>query len=204
MAAGAEHGLDEMTVIQLLGTLVDKSVITVSFPSPDARYDLLDTVRDYALERLAEGGGLAAARKAHAEYFATLADSARCASWTPVASVGRTPRARARQPLGRPHVRAGSARRRHRGPVGNARLVLHARGARFRRRRFVGLTLDRVEDAPAALRLGVLFCPYFATEELDLEAAIEIGERALAASEPRPPESALVEAALSLALAESE
>ena len=52
--AGAEHGLDEMTVVELLGTLVDKSIVTVSFPSADARYDLLDTVRDYALDRLAE------------------------------------------------------------------------------------------------------------------------------------------------------
>jgi tetratricopeptide (TPR) repeat protein len=79
IAAGRSHGLDEATVTHLLGALVDKSIVTVSFPSTDAdaRYDLLDTVRDYALEHLAEGGGLAAAQGAHAEYFAALADSTR-------------------------------------------------------------------------------------------------------------------------------
>ena len=72
-------------------------------------------------------------------------------------------------------------------------------------RRFVELALASAsEDAPAALRLElVAFLCFLATEELDLDAAIEAGERALAATEPRPPESALVEAALSLALAES-
>ena len=47
------------------------------------------------------------------------------------------------------------------------------------------------------------FLCFLATEEFDLDGAIEAGERALAATEPRPPQSALVEAALSLALAES-
>ncbi len=52
VAAGASHGLDEATVTLLLEALVDKSIISVSFPDGDARYTLLDTVRDYALERL--------------------------------------------------------------------------------------------------------------------------------------------------------
>jgi predicted ATPase len=71
----APHGLDEATVTHLLGGLVDKSVITVSFPCGDARYDVLETVREYALECLAEAGGLAAVKQAHAEYFARVADS---------------------------------------------------------------------------------------------------------------------------------
>jgi predicted ATPase len=53
VAAAANNGLDEATVIQLLGALVDKSIVTVSFPSGAARYDILDTVREYALARLA-------------------------------------------------------------------------------------------------------------------------------------------------------
>ena len=133
VAAGADHGLDEATVIQLLGALVDKSIVTVSFPSADARYDMLDTVRDYALERLAEGGGLSAAQKAHAEYYAALADAAH------VQTVDRT---------GRPASGGSSSNTttsgprshtpalhgpRHRNPIGRARLVLRARGARLRR-----------------------------------------------------------------------
>ncbi|MBV8712886.1 MAG: winged helix-turn-helix domain-containing protein, partial [Solirubrobacterales bacterium] len=77
VAVGSSLGLDEATVTYLLGALVDKSIVLVSFPADEARYDLLDTVRDYALERLAESGGLAAARRAHAQYFATVAEAAR-------------------------------------------------------------------------------------------------------------------------------
>ena len=206
VAAGAEHGLDEMTVIQLLGTLVDKSVITVSFPSPEARYDLLDTVRDYALERLAEGGRLAAARKAHAEYFATLADSAHGALRGPEwrAWVGR---------LELEHDNLWVALTyAHEAPDAGIALRLGRLAFYFalaervsEGRRFVELALASAsEAAPAALRLELqAFLCYFATEELDLDAAIEAGERALAAAEPRPLEAALVEAALSRALAAS-
>jgi predicted ATPase len=206
VAAGAEHGLDEMTVIQLLGALVDKSVITVSFPSPDARYDLLDTVRDYALERLAQGGGVAAARKAHAEYFATLADASHGALRGPDwrAWVGRLELEHdnlwAALTYAQEAPDAGIA-----GRLGTLAWYFTLAERVSEGRRFVEFALvSASDDAPAALRLELeAFLCYFATEELDLEAAIEIGERALAATEPRPPESALVEAALSLALAES-
>ena len=77
VALGASDGLDEATVTYLLGVLVDKSILSVSFPAEGARYDVLETVREYALERLAETGRLAAARRAHAEYFATLVEEAR-------------------------------------------------------------------------------------------------------------------------------
>ena len=56
---------------QLLGALVDKSILTASFPDGGARYDLLDTVREYTLEQLAKAGSLSAAQLVHAGYFAT-------------------------------------------------------------------------------------------------------------------------------------
>ena len=115
LAVAANDGLDEATVNHLLAALVDKSIISVSFPDEEARYDLLDTVRDYALERLAESGGLAAARKAHAEYFATLAEAARRGlRGAGVVELGQASRARQRQPLGRPRLRARHARPRRR------------------------------------------------------------------------------------------
>ena len=205
VAAGADHGLDEMTVVQLLGTLVDKSIVTVSFPSADARYDLLDTVRDYALERLAERGGLSAAQKAHAEYYAALADAARAElrgpDWQDCVR---------RLELEHDNLWAALAYARA-APDPGVAIRLGALGWYFtlaervsEGRRFVELALASAsEDAPVALRLElVAFLCFLATEELDLDAAIEAGERALAATEPRAPQSALVEAALSLALAE--
>jgi predicted ATPase len=76
-AVAADHGPNEATVAYLLSALVDKSIVAVSFTAGDARYDMIDTVREYVLECLAESGGLAVARGAHAEYFAALADEAR-------------------------------------------------------------------------------------------------------------------------------
>ncbi len=206
VAAGAEHGLEEMTVVQLLGTLVDKSIVTVSFPIADARYDVLDTVREYALERLSEHGGLAAARKAHAEYYATLADAAHGAL--------RGPDWRAwieRLELEHDNLWAALTYA-HEAPDADIAGRLGTLAWYFtlaervsEGRRFVELALASTsEDAPLALRLElVAFLCYLATEERDLDAAFEAGERALAAPEPLPPQSALVEAVLSLALAAS-
>ncbi len=204
--AGAQHGLDEMTVVELLGTLVDKSIVTVSFPSADARYDLLDTVRDYALERLADDGGLVGARKAHAEYFATMADAAHAAL--------RGPGWRAwieRLELERDNMWAALTYAHEASDAGTAArlgtlawyFTLAERVSEGRR--FVELALDSAsEDVPASLRFELEgFRCYFATEELDLDAAIEAGERALDAAEPLPPQAALVEVSLALARAET-
>jgi predicted ATPase/DNA-binding SARP family transcriptional activator len=208
VAAGAEHALDEMTVIQLLGTLVDKSVITVSFPSPDARYDLLDTVRDYALERLVEGSSLAAARKAHAEYFATLADAAHGALRGPEwrAWVGRLE-------LEHDNLWAALTYARDARDTGiAARLASLAWYFTLAERvtegrRFVELALaEASDDVPFDRRLEALavLC-FLATEELDLDTAIEIGERALAfaATGTDTPEVGLAQATLALAVADA-
>ncbi|MFF4114159.1 BTAD domain-containing putative transcriptional regulator [Streptomyces sp. NPDC001714] len=60
-----------------LGSLVDKSLV-VAAPSGDAedggmRYRLLETVAEYAGERLDESGGRAAAERAHLTYYRELA-----------------------------------------------------------------------------------------------------------------------------------
>ena len=68
----------------LVGALVDKSIVFASFTGPTARYDMLDAVREYVLERLTENGLYDAVRAAHADYFGGLVDEAR------VAAAGRT------------------------------------------------------------------------------------------------------------------
>jgi predicted ATPase/DNA-binding SARP family transcriptional activator len=203
VAAAAERGLDEMTVVQLLGTLVDKSIVTASFPSAEARYDMLQTVREYALERLAGQNGLAPARKAHAEYHATLADAAHGALRGPEwrawierlelehdnlwAAITYADEARD----------AGTA-----GRLGTLAWYFTLAERVSEGRRFVELALATASDeTPLAIRLELeAFRCYLATEELDLDAAIEAGESALAAPKPLPPEAAVLEAALSLAL----
>jgi predicted ATPase/DNA-binding SARP family transcriptional activator len=59
-------------VPELLLALVDKSLLQVTGDDGD-RYRMLETIREYGVERLAERGELGAARAGHATYFAALA-----------------------------------------------------------------------------------------------------------------------------------
>src|SRR6185436_8287000 len=85
VAVTESHGLSESTVAYLVGALVDKSIVSASFADGAARYDMLDTVREYVVDGLAATGAVSGVRARHAEYFAELADGAsaglRAADW---------------------------------------------------------------------------------------------------------------------------
>lgn len=70
-------GLDAVDVLDRIGRLVSKSLVlaeAVRTPGGDGmRYRLLETIREYALERLAERDALDDLRTRHARYFADLA-----------------------------------------------------------------------------------------------------------------------------------
>ncbi|MFF5978649.1 BTAD domain-containing putative transcriptional regulator [Streptomyces olindensis] len=63
--------------LEALGSLVDRSLVVAAPPGEQAdgemRYRLLETVAEYAAERLEESGQRAAAERAHLEYFRELA-----------------------------------------------------------------------------------------------------------------------------------
>src|SRR5690606_17846205 len=59
-------------VLDPLSRLVDKSFVVFG----DGRYRMLETIRAYAAERLAEAGELEEVRRAHARYFTELAEAA--------------------------------------------------------------------------------------------------------------------------------
>ena len=61
-------------ILELLTRLADKSLLRVDHGGSDTRYHLLGTVREYALERLAEASEKDAARRAHLRYFADLVE----------------------------------------------------------------------------------------------------------------------------------
>ena len=66
-------------VADLVGSLVDKSLVVAQRSSGSLRYSLLETVRQYGAERLVATGGEAALRRArfaHAEYYLQLAERA--------------------------------------------------------------------------------------------------------------------------------
>ena len=208
-AVAATHGLNEATVAYLVAALVDKSVVSTSFTGGAARYDMLDTVREYVLERLAESGGLAAARGAHAEYFAALAEEARLELRGPgMAALGTPPRAGERQSLGCARVRPGRARPCDR-EFGSERSAGTSRWPSASPRDGASSSsrcLPAATTSPVELRIELLagLC-FLATEELDLDAALAAGERALslAATAAAPSQLGLAQLTLALALAQS-
>ena len=71
-------------VLDLLAGLVDKSlVLAEEHPDGTARYRLLETLREYALERLEARGEAAAVRHRHAAHFLALAEAAARGTWGP-------------------------------------------------------------------------------------------------------------------------
>ena len=60
-------------VLDQLSLLIDKSLVTVESNSGRTRYRLLETVRQYALEKLSESGEAADVRTRHRDYFSTMA-----------------------------------------------------------------------------------------------------------------------------------
>jgi predicted ATPase/class 3 adenylate cyclase len=73
---GAEGDLP-LDVLEGLGSLVDESLLRQEEqPDGEPRFAMLETVREYALERLAAAGQAEAARRRHAAYYQALAADA--------------------------------------------------------------------------------------------------------------------------------
>jgi len=75
-AVGGVAGVDRLDVVDLLGSLVNKSLVGTEQGPENLRYRLLETIREFAGERLAEAGEAAAVNAAHAEYFVSVAEQA--------------------------------------------------------------------------------------------------------------------------------
>ncbi|MHA6761683.1 BTAD domain-containing putative transcriptional regulator [Streptacidiphilus sp. PAMC 29251] len=72
----AEAVCADRDTMELIGALVDKSLVIAQQEGQQTRYRLLQTVRAYAAERLAESGAEAETRQAHLHYFLDLATAA--------------------------------------------------------------------------------------------------------------------------------
>ena len=72
-AVCAGDGLEEGEILDALASLVNKSLVAVDYPSgPEARYHMLETIRQYAQERLEDTGQAAALHERHLAYFLAL------------------------------------------------------------------------------------------------------------------------------------
>ena len=63
-------------MMETLGSLVDSSLVQADTRGGEPRFALLETIREYALERLADGGDWVQAHDRHAAYFLALAEPA--------------------------------------------------------------------------------------------------------------------------------
>ena len=66
--------VEDGAVLDLLSSLIDKSLVAVEQSDTRFRYRLLETVRQYAREHLVESGGAEAIRERHRDYFVVLAE----------------------------------------------------------------------------------------------------------------------------------
>ncbi len=72
----AADDLDPFLVLDVLTSLVDKSLVQVEEMASTTRYVMLETIRQYALERLEEAGEIRVFRDRHAEAFLAFAEAA--------------------------------------------------------------------------------------------------------------------------------
>src|SRR5919199_4556218 len=70
----AGEGLEKSEVLDLLTCLVDKSLVLVMEGEGEARYRLLETVRQYGWEKLEESDEAGQVRRRHAAWFLVLAE----------------------------------------------------------------------------------------------------------------------------------
>ena len=83
-AVGGAEGIDRAEVLGLLERLVDKSLVIAEVDEDGgARYQLLETLRQYGRERLAESGEAEAIERRHAACFLALAEEAEVAGTGP-------------------------------------------------------------------------------------------------------------------------
>ena len=80
-AVGAGGELAQAEVLELLTNLVDKSLVAMD--AEGARYRLLETVREYALEKLKASGEFDTVSSRHLDYFANFAESMRALTRKP-------------------------------------------------------------------------------------------------------------------------
>ena len=73
-AVGAGEGVEEDEILDMLASLVDKSLVMVREVDGSASYRLLETVRQYGRQRLEKAGEDGTTLRRHAEYYLALAE----------------------------------------------------------------------------------------------------------------------------------
>jgi predicted ATPase/DNA-binding SARP family transcriptional activator/DNA-binding CsgD family transcriptional regulator len=75
-AVGAGRSLEKEEVLELLLSLVDKSLVVVETDEAEPRYRMLEPIRQYGRERLEQSGSAEEVRRRHARWYLALAERA--------------------------------------------------------------------------------------------------------------------------------
>ncbi len=75
-AVCAGNGIEQDEVLDLLSHLIDKSLVAVAQRSGEARYRLLETIRQYGQDKLQEFGEAANLRRNHCDWYVGLSERA--------------------------------------------------------------------------------------------------------------------------------
>jgi predicted ATPase/class 3 adenylate cyclase/DNA-binding CsgD family transcriptional regulator len=73
---GASAELPELAILDVLSHLIDRSLVVVREDGPVTRYELLETIRDFARRRLAEAGEAVSVRDRHLDHYLEVAEVA--------------------------------------------------------------------------------------------------------------------------------
>jgi len=178
-------GIDEVDVAELLTALVDKSMVVMERSGSRTRYSLLETLREFGRDRLAARAESAAVHAAHAHVHVELAEAAGGGLNGPEEARWTRELDAAFDDMREAHATALAG-----ADVDRAfRLVVALREYAWRRIRYELLAwADAAVVMPGAdehprypIVLGVVAYGRFVHGELD--AAVAIGERAVAAAE---------------------
>jgi len=178
--------IDATEVLDVLTRLVDKSLVVAEERAGHARYRMLEPIRQYARSRLAEAGEDVSARRQHAAYFRALAERAEPELWGPDQATWlarlEQDHGNLRAALSWYHESAEDAEAERRFAVALSRFW-HTRGELAEGR----IWLQRALEAPACgatrgLATALTWEAALAHHQGDLDEAVEVGERAVAAS----------------------
>ena len=184
-AAAAVAGDDATGVLGGLERLVNQSVIRSHVSDDEPRFTMLETIREFGLERLAEHGEDTQAREAHARYFLSLAQVARPHL---DAVLGDQARWIARVDTDWDNMRAAIAWLLGRGDgtsvlrlLDDIKEYLFARPFEVEVQQWLETALKRAADAPPAIRgAGLRQLSSYAARLGDHDAALSAAEEALA------------------------
>jgi non-specific serine/threonine protein kinase len=179
------------SVLDLVGSLVDQSLLRQDAASgsgtgSESRYVIMETVREFGLERLTERGEAEAVRVRHAAYFADLAEA--IGPYLPYRADATA--AVARLDADQDNLRAALAWTAERGPTETFLRLATAlesywvrRGQLVEGRTWLDRALGLCETAPFPLQAAVLrAASWIARHQGDLDRAEMLGEAGLALS----------------------